>query len=804
MDNITNDNYQCVLQNIKTMKISLITHIFAYSSNFPFRFLYIISKSKKMKEIINSLLANILLENKLSLECQSYINKYKLAQKIYLPISEKIIEQKINGFSFTFPELKSFPDINPKDKYAEIIYNNLKEELYEKYNSLEVFCNDIKYQNKKNKWFLKKISDKNNIYFNNCSFIIDDIESIEVIIYLLYYNNYLNFKNIIKIKKINTKEKIKFILDDKNIKYILEYPRAIIINNQFIYQLMKSNINFYICSFNNINRLFNITFQNKINLNNNIYNISNKKEHMIINKPHLSFKEINLYLKEYETIGVDSLEFKNFLIQSSIYDYFFGNYKKNKKGENDDNINRYDKNLNNNLRVFNFGNDFFEIKENSKIYILHCSEIINYINNSHEIINLYLYNFPVSHLKKIKNKLIEFLSIENFFNFDNDINFCINNINKSLPKIKKIKIKYFDYYYNKSITYIKAYNNFHIKNIIINLKGDKIKLNYNLNNIDLHEIFYVIESFEGINSFNFGLGNIMLSEKKENDGYIKINMVLNENSNYILKEADVNILRFLNFENLLIYGHILNGIKPLQYYFLDENNNDIIEELNLNENINIIEIINKSFNNFSESNFSLIFNGNYFYLPFIENLIIKINLKKVTKLLSNCIFGNELNLYNINIDSLYNIKTEKIKKLNIYLLNSIDNEELNIRYIYHNIPSLLNISINLYNTKIVFKKDDLSFLYFKIRYKFDNIFNKKVIILDFENNNFIYEKIRKKHFNVHSKDLVIFKFNDEEKIVFKDKKIIKNFNMNFLDIFRYIYILTLIVLLFIIIISNLY
>ena len=247
-DNFDN-NYECILQRLTTMKICLITDIFAFSSNFPIRFLYIVSKSKKLQKTIKEILANINVDNNIiSKQTLIYYNKYILAQKIYLHIVEKNIEQKIVGIKFDFPALNTIEGIDIKDKYVNIVYNNLKDCLYEKYNSLKIFCQDLKYKNKNNKWFFESISNKNNEYFNNCAFITNDIESIQMIIYLLYYYNYLNFKNFLKVKKIQKSDIIKIIFDDKNINYILEYPRSIVFNQQFIHQLLKSNINFYIYS----------------------------------------------------------------------------------------------------------------------------------------------------------------------------------------------------------------------------------------------------------------------------------------------------------------------------------------------------------------------------------------------------------------------------------------------------------------------------------------------------------------------------------------------------------------------------
>ena len=826
MEIVPSNNNECILQKIISMKISLITEIFAYTSKFPFRFLFIISKFKKLNAKIEEILSNIDMEyNNLNKSTLSYIKKYKLAQKIYLPIIEKTIEQKILHFNFDFLKLdNSLNNIIDEENYKNVIYNNLKEELYEKYNSLKIYCNDLTYKNRNNKWFLEKISDKKKEYFNNCVFIINDILSIEIIIYLLYYNNYLNFKNNLKIKKIGKDDEIKLILRDENIKYILEYPRAIILNEKFIYDLLKSNMNnFYISSFENINRLYSIIYQRKTNNNNIIkYNLiekENKKNmEMIINKKCISLKEINLYLKEYQSINAETIEFKNFSVESSVYDYFFSgskynnklniNHNKNKDGKNSDLIPKFSKNnyfdkINNDSLELNFENDFFEINENNKINILHCSEIVNFINSSKNIINLYLFNFPLLYLKNIKNQIIEFIEVNNFFNLNDEIIFCVNEINKNLPKLKKIKINYSNYNESKEFTYIKR-SNTNLRNIKLNLKSDLLIINNNLNEINLKEIYSYILSFNGIKKFNFGINNIQLNDKIKND--LKINMFLNGNNNNefnynILKDVDINILKYLTYDNLLIYGHILNGIKPIEYYIVDEKNNNMhCQEGNeIIKNINIFKLINT----FSENNFSLIFKKDYFFLPFIENLVLKISCKKLQKLLSNCIFGKEVNLYNINVEYLYYIKNETMKIINIYPLedeNIINNSEYNLRYIYNNIPNLNCISINLFNSSIVFYKKILPFLCFKLKCKTNN--NKKILIFDFGNNDEILYKMKDKNVvNLHSNNDIIFKFIDKEVII--NKNIIKSLQIKnqIINIFIGFYILTLIIILYIIFIS---
>ena len=819
-----NNNYECILQKITSLRICLITEIFAFSSNFPFRFLYLVSKSKNLQKIIKEVLSNINMENNfLSKQTLKYIDNYILAQKIYLPLLEKTIEQKILGFNFDFPGLDTIQNIESEDDYKSVVYNDLKEELYEKYNSLKIFVNHMKYTNRNNRKFLEKISESDIGYYNNCIFILDDIESIQIIINLLYNNNYLNFKNNLKIIKINEADEIKLILGDKNIKYILEYPRAIIIRNKFTKELKDSNIDFYLCSFENRNRLYSIIYERKNEENlyekGNIINYEKNKKsmNMVINKANILLKEIDLYLKEFQSINAETLEFKNFLIESSIYDYFISGPKYNKQNMNS--INKFggSKSIDNlikknsDLIKINFEKDYFEMDLNGEIAILHCSELIDFINSSKHIINLYLYNFPLSYLKRITNPLIEFISIDNFFNFDKDITFCCHNINHRLPKLKKINIKYSNYDNSKEIIFIKR-NRLSLKDIKLNLNNSTLIINSELNNNDLNKIYSYIQSFEGINKFNFEENTIKISDNRNNG--IKIDMFLNYNNNVlmnnsIIKEVDLNILKYINYYNLLIYGHILNGIKPIKYYIMDEksNNNNFIDDLDLVKDRNIFNLINKNINNFSETCFSLIFKKDYFFFPFIQNIILKIDIKKLQKFLFNCISCKEVYLYNINIESLYKIKNENIKKLNLFFSEEkveLNNSEFNLRFIYNNIPSLNKISINLFNASIIFGKKILPSIFFKIKYKNDNnILNlyKKILILDFGDNIEVLSKIKDRNIiNIHSKNDIIFKFNDNEITISKDKKLINPFLIknNIMKILMYLYILTIIIILFIV------
>ena len=144
-----------------------------------------------------------------------------------------------------------------------------------------------------------------------------------------------------------------------------------------------------------------------------------------------------------------------------------------------------------------------------------------------------------------------------------------------------------------------------------------------------------------------------------------------------------------------------------------------------------------------------------------------------------------------------------MKIINIYPLedeNIINNSEYNLRYIYNNIPSLNCISINLFNSSIVFYKKILPFLCFKLKCKTNN--NKKILIFDFGNNDEILYKMKDKNVvNLHSNNDIIFKFIDKEVII--NKNIIKSLQIKnqIINIFIGFYILTLIIILYIIFIS---
>ena len=211
----------------------------------------------------------------------------------------------------------------------------------------------------------------------------------------------------------------------------------------------------------------------------------------------------------------------------------------------------------------------------------------------------------MSLLKRITNPLIEFISIDNFFNFDKDIIFCCNNINQRLPKLKKINIKYSNYDNSKEIIFIKR-NRINLKDVKLNLNNSTLIINSDFDGNNLNKIYSYINSFEGINKFNFEVNTIKICDNINNG--ISVDMFFNDNNNelvnnYIIKDVDLNILKYINYDNLLIYGHILNGIKPIKYYIMKakSNNNIFIDDLDLVKDRSIFNLINKNINNFSEN-----------------------------------------------------------------------------------------------------------------------------------------------------------------------------------------------------------
>ena len=493
---------RCILEKVNKLQIILITEIFALSSNYPIKFIIIVSKYEKIQSLIKKVLSRINTENNFGQQINEYILKYKQSQKLYLTLLEKTISKKIHKLPLELPSLDQ-----GSNEYNKVINENFNQ-IFGKCSDLKIYCNDETYSNKKNKWYLQKISEITTEYFNNCVFIVNSIDDIESIILLLYNNKFLDFKTTLTVKRIKDDKIRNILLDNQHINYYLEYPRAIIIRKSFVSQLLKLNINFYMCSFENKNRLYDITYQSineyrnkniyvtplkkKLSLdynslqsvnniisdlknydfnNNNICNTdenshkanNNSITKMIINKPNISLKEINTYLNKYQSLNLEKLIFENMTIADNSFlgfgSFFWGfkssnsasnntiNDKKDTKfnitNKNKNNILTYSKSIietNKNSLSINFEKDFFEVIFNNKLCVLNCSEIINYINKSKNIKELYLYNFPLGDMQYIINPYVENIYIDNFFNFENGIIFTINNIKKNLPRLSNIKI----------------------------------------------------------------------------------------------------------------------------------------------------------------------------------------------------------------------------------------------------------------------------------------------------------------------------------------------------------------------------
>ena len=419
-----------------------------------------------------------------------------------------------------------------------------------------------------------------------------------------------------------------------------------------------------------------------------------------------------------------------------------------------------------------------------------------------------LLNFPLESVKSIENPNIEFIYINNFFNFVNGIVLTINDIKDRLPKLSKIKIKIRDFSNCKEFVFIKR-NDIDLNNITLNLLEDNIEINdFDIINVNLEivpkKIFSVLKSFKGIKNFKFSFGKIIKYENIDNNVEL-IDIVVN--IYYIYKEVkqvDINILKLLNLDNLLIYGHILNEMKTLKFYINKERSeaNEIDTDFEIFENDYINNIMRKKNFPFSDSNNTMFFNNNSFFVPFIEDIILKISNKELNKFLNNYyIFLRDINLYNINILLLYQIQNNYIKNINIfYLDNEYDfsfknknKNEFNLRFIYSNFPCLQSIKLNFKNHKIIFKKSILSLISFNIYYENND---KNKLVIDFGINEIILKNLKNKKFRNYlfnnCEGYIIFKINDLEFIHngYKSLKAPFDFDNTILNILIFFYLIT--------------
>jgi hypothetical protein len=128
MEKKQNYEYVCVLEKIKRLPIILITEIFAYTSEFPINFIYLISKSKKMQSKIHKILSSISEKNQLSRQENEFIKKYKLSEVLYLDFLEKTISRKIHTLPLKLPLLEKEYKTN---LYCNTIHRNFVE-LFDK------------------------------------------------------------------------------------------------------------------------------------------------------------------------------------------------------------------------------------------------------------------------------------------------------------------------------------------------------------------------------------------------------------------------------------------------------------------------------------------------------------------------------------------------------------------------------------------------------------------------------------------------------------------------------------------------
>ena len=102
-----------------------------------------------MQSKIHKILSSISEKNQLSKEENEFIAKYKASEVLYLDFLEKTISKKIHTLPLKIP----LPEKEYKQNlYCNTIHRNFVE-LFDKYQSLEIFCTDAIYSKKKTDGF---------------------------------------------------------------------------------------------------------------------------------------------------------------------------------------------------------------------------------------------------------------------------------------------------------------------------------------------------------------------------------------------------------------------------------------------------------------------------------------------------------------------------------------------------------------------------------------------------------------------------------------------------------------------------
>ena len=424
--------YSCILEKITKLKITILTEIFAYASNEPITFLYLCRESTNLNKIISVLISNIAKDNSLGDQANEAIEKFKISRKTYLSLLKQTISEKLFASNFKIPNLPK----NLNTVYDKMIFENFKDK-YNKYeDTFIIYCSENIFKQKRKKWYLKILTIKNNLYFNNCVFMVESKEDLMKIIQVLFDNNCLNYNSNLIVCKLSDDSYIRKIsLENENIHYCMEYCRSLILNKNIITQILNLKINFYICSSNNKHILNNISYQY---ITNNLNSVKYLKIHqdreikkIIIKNSNLTLNDFYNLLQKYEKY--EEIYFQNTRIlknQKLPFSFILGNqdpWMKTKPINQNNNEKSSlfdimkDKNAINLIKkqnlYLNLEKDFYKIDVGfgeKLINTLITSEAINFINSNINIRNLYLYTYPLENFSLLKNVKIENIYIKNF------------------------------------------------------------------------------------------------------------------------------------------------------------------------------------------------------------------------------------------------------------------------------------------------------------------------------------------------------------------------------------------------------
>ena len=592
---------------------------------------------------------------------KDYLEKY-----INLYIFKQIRDIQENGFllNFQFTMDKLSDDIIPNFDYTDIDFRKFN-------NNIDIFKNINITNNKK------------------------DINEDE---FILYPNDFSINKQIdsFNISKINK----------KCIDHLINYKSSIYSNNNYgnspFYSLIKNN-NFKLIKY--LKEQHNINYKNdniespiKIIIDDNLINlqkiINDDKNITDIKtcKLEIFLNNIDNFLYNESKNLFDNFEFKYLKESFNIITYITLHYLSTLLLNINSNFKTDD--LNNALKLINFS-----INDITSNYFIENIEYYNINNDINEIIkNQYItkYNDEIEIIDKEIKDIDDLLRDRNNKSINDKLYIKKNklNDNKNKINIKITDLKGFprltSIIKNKkpnSYSIIEDYFDENTKNIIINgwikLFDDLINKNSNMLLINfLYKQYNILEK-----------KNISLSDKEE---LFKINNVFKNISNSLENyfnnskyKNDNEILEFV--EQLLQYNckiiigsNIENYIRnKLFIYFLNKNNDNIIESINyilntkIKNNKSILDILYNDICNkivkFSSNIYNDIYDDKYTDKESIDDILKNfISLFQLIKELSDefIIIIQDINIDILSIDKLINLWTYNIENIFRYFINN--------------------------------------------------------------------------------------------------------------------------------------